>query len=305
MKARAPHRAIPIATALVLAAAAVAATWFVLRDRGAPSADGTDAAADAERPAEERDGADRAAPARNRAPDPSAPHRLRAQSPDALFDRLSDAGNCTFGPVQRCVDLQPALGACARNDPAACLRIAASLRDEIPGDFRAALAFTGRACSVGHAAACAELEAQDRLVAQVAADDDAFRRALDACLQGDPRACHAVIERHQWDDPPPLPLLQALRRMCELGHVRSHGCTDVALRDPDRAQWALEHACTIGSPDGCYLLARHHLGEGVHPPPHSDLDAALRAYARACELAPGHTACEEQDRARAEGGLPE
>ena len=304
MRARAPRQAIPIATALALAA--IAATWFVLRDTGStPEGKGAPPNAEQRLADPTRAAGDPAAARDPRSPAISAPHRLRAPSPDALFDRLSDAGDCTFGPVQRCVDLQPALGACGRNDAKACLRIAASLRDEIPGDFRAALAFTGRACSVGHTGACAEVEETRRLVEQVASDDEAFHRALEACQQGDPRACHAVIERHQWDDPPSLPLLQALRRMCELGHVRSHGCTDVALRDPDRAGWALERACTIGSPDGCYLLARHHLGEGVHPPPYSDLDAALRAYARACELAPAHTACDEQHRARAEGGLPE
>src|SRR5690606_3421347 len=98
---------------------------------------------------------------------------------------------------------------------------------ETPADLRAALAFTGRACSQGAAQACEEEEATRRLIEQVAADDDAFHRATGRCAEGDPLSCYAIIERHQWDTPPPPELLAAQRRLCELGNTRSHGCMDV------------------------------------------------------------------------------
>jgi TPR repeat protein len=297
---------------LLVAAAAAALAWRLLGDRGERDGGDGDSRTARSGSGPGRAAADRVAGEAGRpgvaaAGRQDVPPGRRMGSQTAAFnlEELAAPGRCLFGPAERCEALQPTLAACGRGDGEACHEVATSLRDGTPSDLRAALAFTGRACQQGAARACADEEATRRLVEQVAADDDAFRRAEAACAGDDPLSCYAVIERHRWDDPPPPELLAAQRRLCELGDTGSHGCIDVALRDPDRAQWALEHACSIGSPDGCYLLARHLLGEGVHPAPVSDLDAALRAYDRACALAPAHEACEERRRAREEGGLPD
>ena len=123
--------------------------------------------------------------------------------------------------------------------------------------------------------------------------------------EGDAVSCHAIAELHQWDEDK-AKLMPALRRLCELGCESVHGCIAVAMYgEAEDALWALEQSCSAGASDSCYLLARHHLGDGANPFPYSDLDAALAAYARACDLRPVHVACLEGPTAAAIGGLPD
>ena len=57
--------------------------------------------------------------------------------------------------------------------------------------------------------------------------------------------------------------------------------------------------------DACRLLAHHHLGFTGNPAGISDLDRALAAYDRVCQLAPDHEGCAEGGKVREAGGLPD
>ena len=251
------------------------------------------------------------------APAASDPERRAVQKPRRVisavpalgkgFAQLADtdsSNGCLFGPTARCGDMLADLQACDGGDGPACTRAADEIGYEAPRDLIVERALRKKACEHGVAEACAELRERSELVASLKDDAEASKRASRACQDGDAIACHALVERHQHDEDRSI-ARAATRKMCELG-VDRQGCIDYALQaDPDEAGWALDTACSAGSPDACRLLAHHHLGFTANPAGISDLARALAAYDRACQLAPDHVACAEADKVRASGGLPD
>lgn len=225
------------------------------------------------------------------------------------FAGLADTdsgGACLFGPTARCARLVGDFTACDGGDGEACIRAADEIYNTPPRDLTVARALRKKACKLGVAEACSDLRERDELLASLKEDDaEARNRATRACQDGDAIACHALVEHHEYDEDRSS-AQAAARKMCELGFDRE-GCVSYALRaeEPEEEGWAFDTACTAGSPDACRLLAHHHLGFTPNPASISDLDLALAAYDRACQLAPDHEACAEADKVRETGGLPD
>lgn len=296
--------------ALLLVGAAGFAVWKSKETRGSASA-----AAEADRGADPSVGAtaamldtkiDRQSMVR--------PRRLAAEAAESrqlgkvagLADTDS-SGACLFGPTARCAELVGDLTACDGGDGQACMRVADELGQKPPRDLTVERALRAKACKNGVAEACADVRERKELLASLKDDPEARERATSSCQQdGDPIACHALVKHHEYDDDRG-PAQAARKKMCELGFDRRPGCIEFSLyaEQPEEAGWALDSACKAGSPDACQLLAHHYLGFTANPAGISDLDRALAAYGRACELAPDHKACAEGDVVRETGGLPE
>ena len=277
--------------AFVIACALVAAigAWFLTRESSRPtsakSATPTGADAGARPSRTPAVSGHVPAPPRHDAP---APVANRASKPlVGLFDtdRL-----CEQHSEAHCAAMRAATVRCDAGDGDGC-RAALALVDSGPlRDLNLAVLFARRACEVG--GSCARSQALDEY-RRAGTDPAARRAAVAACTAGDAVAC-AFVAHTASDDGE---VARYAELACHGGVIALGGCIDVSLSRP-ASRAPLEHACTSGSADGCYLLGRRAFEQG-------DVDAARVALARSCELSPGNDACNALETLERAGTLDE